>query len=195
MTDYLTPTTELEAVNEILAVIGEAPVASLTGSLPTDAAMALNRLRTRSRGLQAQGWSFNTDHDYELAVDANNEIPLPNNALSVDAVDDLNIVTRGRKLYDRVKHTYKIGKNIKVDIIRFLPFEELPEYARQFLFISTGRRFQDQLLGDADLHQFTRDDESAAWAAFLNSEAEHGDYNVIRESAPVNRVVRRRGVA
>ena len=37
-----TRTTELEAVNTILSTIGEAPLNSLTGSLPVDGTMAQN---------------------------------------------------------------------------------------------------------------------------------------------------------
>ena len=37
-------TTELEAVNSMLATIGEAPVNSITGTLPLDASLAKNTL-------------------------------------------------------------------------------------------------------------------------------------------------------
>ena len=39
-----TRTTELEAVNTILSTIGEAPLNTLTGSLPVDGTMAQNIL-------------------------------------------------------------------------------------------------------------------------------------------------------
>lgn len=191
-TDYLAPTTELEAVNEILAAIGETPVGTLSGALPIDASMALTRLRARSRGLQAQGWSFNTDEAYTLAVDNDGKVPVPRNALRVDAVDSYDYVTRGGFLYDRVNHTFVIDEDVSVDIVRMLAWEDLPEYARQFLFIATARLFQDRMLGDESLHNFTETDEKVAWTAFLDSEALNADLNVLRDSFSVSRVLRRR---
>jgi hypothetical protein len=193
--EILTPTTELEAVNEILATIGEAPLNTLAGALPSDAATALTRLRSRSRSLQAKGWSFNMDFNFRMSPNGEGEIALPANALSVDATDDLHIISRGRRLYDRVNHTFKIGRAVQCDVIRFLPFDELPEYARQFIFMAAARRFQDQLLGDEALHQFTQRDETMAWAAFLDAEAEAGDYNVLRDSPSVSRIIMKRGVS
>lgn len=191
-TDYLAPTTELEAVNEILAAIGEAPVGTLQGALPIDASTALKRLRSRSRGLQASGWSFNTDYAYTLPKNAQGKVPLPVNALMVDPVDDLDIVPRGQFLYDRVNHTFVLNKDVTVDIVRFLPWEDLPEYARQFLFISTSRTFADRMLGDEALHQYTADDEKLAWANFLDAEARNADLNILRDSWSAARVIKRR---
>lgn len=191
-TEYLAPTTELEAVNTILAAIGETPVGTLLGALPIDASIALTRLRTRSRGLQSSGWSFNTDEGYTLAVDNDGKVPIPRNALNVDATESNDIVTRGDFLYDRANHTFVIDEEVVVDIVRFLPWEDLPEYVRQYLFISTARTFQDQMLGDESLHTYTEKDEKLAWVAFLDAEARNADFNVLRDSSAVSRVLRRR---
>ncbi len=191
-TTYLAPTTELEAVNEILAAIGETPVGTLSGALPIDASMALSRLRTRSRGLQAQGWSFNTDEDYTLSPDTSGKVPIPGNALRVDASDSYDFVARGSFLYDRVNHTTNIGKTVKVEIVRMLPWSDLPEYVRQYLFVGTARTFQDRMLGDESLHSYTEADERAAWAAYLDSESLNADLNVLRHSPTVSRILRRR---
>ena len=57
----LAGTTELEAVNTMLSMIGEAPVNSLTGTLPLDATIAKNTLTEISREVQAAGWHYNTE--------------------------------------------------------------------------------------------------------------------------------------
>jgi hypothetical protein len=191
-TDYLAPTTELEAVNEILAAIGETPVGTLSGALPIDASLALTRLRSRSRGLQMQGWSFNTDDEYTLAVDGDGKIPLPTTTLRVDPCNTNDYVQRGLWLYDRIEHTYIIGEDVDVDIVWMLPWTDLPEYVRQYLFIATARLFQDRMLGDEALHQFTAADEQGAWALFLECEAQNADLNVLSDSYPVSRILRRR---
>ena len=53
-------TTELEAVNIMLAAIGEAPINSLIGTLPVDARIAQSTLTEVNKSVQSEGWSFNT---------------------------------------------------------------------------------------------------------------------------------------
>jgi hypothetical protein len=61
------PASELEAVNAMLSAVGEAPVASLTGTLPTNVTLARNLLTRTSREVQGKGWRFNTEFGYEIA--------------------------------------------------------------------------------------------------------------------------------
>lgn len=188
----LTPTTELEAVNALLHTIGEAPVNTLTGSLPVDASMARRLLHRKSRTLQTKGWAFNQDLDLPLSPMTDGTIPVPNNALSIDPVyRDRRLTIRAGKLYDRTLRTDVFTSPVLVNITYFLPFEELPEYARQYITVSAGRQFQDGTLGDESLHRYTAQDEMAAWADFLNVEVEQGDYNVLRDSASVIRTASR----
>lgn len=193
MTDLLTPTTELEAVNALLSTIGESPVDTLLGVLPTDAGTALANIRRFSRQLQKAGWSFNSEGSFSLAPDVNGEIILPANTLKVDPTDPgIPYVQRGGRLYDPVAHTYVIGKAVLVDIVFGLPFAELPETARNFIVVAAARRFQDQFLGDGNLHTYTAKDEQAAWAEFLSDETDGGDFNVLSSGLPA-RILRRRG--
>ena len=60
MATQITPTTELQAVNQMLSVIGEAPVNSITGTVTTDVSVAKNILDETSMSVQSMGWNFNT---------------------------------------------------------------------------------------------------------------------------------------
>lgn len=66
----LVPTTELEAVNAMLAVIGEQPItdvdAAVTAGSPVDVLIAVNILRDQAREVQTLGWKFNTENGYQL---------------------------------------------------------------------------------------------------------------------------------
>jgi hypothetical protein len=191
----LTPTTELEAVNALLRTISEAPVNTLQGALPVDASKAVQLLHSKSREIQTESWAFNTDIDLPLAVTTTGTIPVPNNTLSVDAVDpSLRLVIRAGKLYDRAKRTSTFTAPVRVNITYFLPFDELPEYVRQYITVSAGRQFQDGTLADDAIHRFTAQDEMTARARFMAAEVEQGDYNVLRDSYSSNRVVRRQRV-
>ena len=70
----LTATTELEAVNAMLAAAGESPLPAGTdlGTVTQpDVAMALTILRTNSRDVQSMKWKFNTEFGYELVPTTN----------------------------------------------------------------------------------------------------------------------------
>ena len=56
-------TTELEAINIMLAAIGEAPINTLVGTLPVDARIAQSTLSEVNKSVQSEGWSFNTEID------------------------------------------------------------------------------------------------------------------------------------
>jgi hypothetical protein len=63
----LVATTELEAVNAMLASIGEAPIDSLDGATQSDVQTAINILRDTTREVQTEGWRFNTEFGFEIA--------------------------------------------------------------------------------------------------------------------------------
>ena len=67
-------TTELEAINIMLAAIGEAPVNSLIGTLPVDVKMAQKLLNEQNKAVQSEGWSFNREFNVVLTRDNNNRI-------------------------------------------------------------------------------------------------------------------------
>lgn len=62
----LVATTELEAVNAMLASIGEAPIANLDAATATDVLMAINILRNTAREVQMLGWRFNSEFGLQI---------------------------------------------------------------------------------------------------------------------------------
>ena len=109
-------TTELEAINIMLAAIGEAPVSSLTGLLPQDVAIAQSTLVETNRAVQSEGWSFNTEIDVTLTRNASNEIDIPVDVLRVDANihqhPTIDPIQRELKLYDRLNNTYTFEEDL-----------------------------------------------------------------------------------
>jgi hypothetical protein len=191
-TTYLAPTTELEAVNAMLRSIGESPIASLTDIAVQDAEIALTTLRSVSRSVQVRGWDFNTEIEMELVVNGDGNIPLPSNTLSVDPVDETKkLVQRGSRLYDPVEHTYVFTDPVTVNLIVMLPFEELPEAARNYIFVRAARQFQDNTVGDSSLHRYQTEDEEEARATFMQTAADTEDNNILNDSWSVARILNR----
>lgn len=186
MSISLAPTTLLDAVNECLAAIGEAPVNTLTNPMLGDAATALSRLRDASRRTQQKGWSWNTDYGMSLAVAGDGTIPIPTNTLKFTPMgksDRKNLVTRGNKLYDANHHTYTFTAPVTGDLVTMIDFELLPEIARQFIFLTAVVRFQAGYIGSEILDKYTTRDIAQAWSELLSAELEIADWNILRDSA------------
>ncbi len=180
----LAGTTELEAVNTMLSMIGEAPVNSLTGTLPLDATIAKNTLTEISREVQAAGWHYNTEFKVTLAKDVNNKIPLAANIMRVDLdtarydKHSLDVVKRGEFLYNKSKHTFTFDDALDATVIYYLQFDELPENVKRYINIRAGRIFADRVVGEQQLHGFTQQEELNALAILKQEEADTGNHNI-----------------
>lgn len=194
MATALTPTSELEAVNQMLATIMEAPLNSLEGVESLDAHKAVDTLSEVSRDIQQVGWHFNTERGLPLSPNAlTGEVYVPTNCLSVDGYvgEQVDLVQRGQRLYDRTNQTYDIGRTVKVDMTILLGFHELPEAARRYIAVKACRLFQKRMVGSQTLDGFTAEDEERARMAFRRVVGQTGDHNIFN-SPDMQRMLRRR---
>lgn len=187
--ELLTPTSELEAVNLLLFTIGESPLNSLEDAGVVDAVLARNILRDTSRSAQKKGWTWNHETEFPLSENSSGEVPIPASTLSF--LPSLKhergvFVQRGNRAYDRVRHTYLIGRKLLANITFFLPYDELPETARSYIAISAARRFQAGRIGSDLLHAFTKEDELIALSDLMSEEAQQADFNYFEDSQSVS---------
>jgi hypothetical protein len=177
-------TTELEAINIMLAAIGEAPVNTLTGTLPVDVAIAQSTLVEINKAVQAEGWSFNTEIDVTLTRNAANQIVLPTNVLRVDANihqhPTIDPIQRGLKLYDRLNNTFAFEEDLICTVVYFRDYTEIPEPARRYINIRSARIFVDRLVSDEGLRTYTQQDEVRARAVLMETDLNNGDHNILR---------------
>lgn len=180
-----TPTTELEAVNEILQVIGEQPILSLDNPGFLAASMARDTLTSTSREIQARGLHCNTEKSYPLVKGIDGRIRLPLNTLEVDSSSDssTDAVRRGEYLYDKTKRTLTFDGDVTVDITFFLDFEELPQHVKTYVTIKAARRLLVRTVGAVDLYKMTAVDEEEAMIAFKRAELKAKDLNFGQSSA------------
>ena len=166
-------TTELDAINILLAAIGTSPVNNLN-TANTDAVMAKNYINNALKEIQTEKWYFNTEENYQLTPDINNEIHLADNIINIDSIgrfgENTNLIPRGKKLYDRLNHTYKIPQPITANIILCLEFDELPETAIQYIIAKAARKYQEELLGDPSLRTWTKEDEATARGRLIDED-------------------------
>ena len=200
MATQITPTSELQAVNIMLSTIGEAPVNSITGITTVDVSTAKNILNETSMSIQSQGWNFNTHSNFSsLSLDNNNNVPLPSNCVKADATAQfrhLNYTIRGGKLFDMDNHTDKFtSAPSSVDLVLVQLFEDLPEYARQYIIMKSARRFASRFIGDAEITKLIGQDENEALMAFHQADSQESDINILQGDSNtfsiINRTIRR----
>lgn len=190
-------TSYLQAVNQMLSMIGSSPVSSLTGSTSADAAVAQDILSEVSREVQSAGWHFNTEYEVELTPDATTSyIELSPSILRVDVepehAGELDCVQRGLKLYDRKGHTFNFSESVKATVVYALDWDSLPQPARHYIATRAGRVFCDRMIGEGDQHSFNMLQEVQALASLRNFEAQTGDHSIF-DAYDTFRIVNRMG--
>lgn len=187
-------TTRLTAVNQMLSFIGEAPVNSLSDNTGSgDDSLAESILDEVTREVLSNGWHFNTNFDVEHDPDAvTKEITLGDTVLRVDTKVGqyglMDIVQRGRKLFNRNGNTYEFDDPIKTVEVIELPWDDLPEPARRYIALRGSRLLQDRALGSRDLTEIGLREESIALAALREFDSDSADHSIFDSSLPARTV-------
>ena len=176
------PVNELEAVNMLLAAVGEAAVSSLETATTVDVTQAKNLLSNINREVQQKGWHFNTEWDVVLSIDSDSRIPLGTTVLSIYSPSKMTTI-RGREgspfLYDLDNNTFTWTASINDAVtITLLDFEDIPQTARQYITTKAARIFQEEIIGQVSAEAVNRQEEVEAYADLLDDEGERSGYNV-----------------
>lgn len=176
----LGPASELDAVNEMLAAIGEDPASSLD-FLPPSGNTALHLLRETSRSVQSEGYWFNTERDYPLTPGEDRRIAVPSNVIDLDGVEP-GVIQRGSYLYDTNARSYQFSAPMFCDVTIFLPWNELPTAAKWAITASATERFCEAFPGTPGVTEARDRNIRRAFAALRRAEAINGDHNILSNS-------------
>lgn len=194
MSDTTRPT-RLDAINTMLAGLGEAPVASIEGTnLTYDVQIAKNTLSECLKQVLGVGWHFNTDYDYLLTPDVNKNIFVPADAASVDVdpmeYPDIDPVIRGNRLYDRKSQGYNFTSPIKAKIIWLIDFEELPQAAQYYITLLAARTFQARVMGSDSVNREASQAEFMAMVAMKQDDDAQSDRTIFDSWSIANTLMR-----
>jgi hypothetical protein len=183
-------TQELPAVNQILQSCGQAPVTTLDQTNP-DVAIAYQTLLEVSREVQAEGWSFNKEYNYEMTPDNNNEILIPNNMLQIDlsqnaANMDKDVIRRSGKLYDKANHTYTFTEKVECDITWLFDWVDIPTPIADFITARAASTVSSRIVGDGTQYQILQQKEAFTRAMAMEYECNQGDYTYFGHSGKTN---------
>ena len=175
-------TQEIDAINQILATVGQAPVTTLDKTNP-DVAIAYDTLLQGSREVQAEGWTFNKEYDWPMSPDDNNEIAIPDNMLQIDLHEreqnykEYDVVRRDGKLYDRIKHTNKwTSGEMKCDVVWHFDWVDLPIPIQDYITARAASFTVSRIVGDPQLLNATQQKEAYCRALALEYECNQGQY-------------------
>jgi len=190
------PSTLLDAVNLMLAAIGQNPVTALEPSQSTWADQALVTLSTQDRLLQVRGMEANRERNWDIPLTVDGEAVLPANVLKVDAAYGNGcragrLAHRGGKLYDRDERTYILTPivPITVDCTLRLPFEDLPEAARILIATKACYLFQGTVQSSSLVTRILDQHVADALVAFEQAEDEANRFNSITNNHGVQKAV------
>ena len=189
---------ELQAVNEILSTIGQAPVTTIEAQTLTyedgtrveaiinpEVAIVYETLMQVSREVQAEGWTFNLELEYPMKPDSKGHIIMSDGMLQLDlsnTVDnaDLDTVLRNGRLYDKISHTdvFDKEKTYKVDVLWYQAFETLPQVIRDYITARASTRCAIRLVGDIQLTQSLASFETWRRSNCMEYECNGGDYTM-----------------
>ena len=175
---------ELQAVNQILASVGQAPVTTLEQTNP-DVAIAYNTLQQVSREVQAEGWTFNREYRYPLTPNSNGEIVIPDNMLQLDLSTEpcdyknrgYDPIRRKGKLYDRQGHTFEWKQGVYYfDVVWLFDWQDLPQPIQNFIVSRAAVLVSGRIVGDGQQYQILVQQEGYTRALAMEYETQQGDF-------------------
>ena len=176
-------TEELPAINQILTSCGQAPVTTLDQTNP-EVAIAYETLLQVSREVQSEGWTYNKEYHYPMAVDANKEIPIPNNIIQIKLSENAqnspyHAVKRSGKLYDRQNHRFTWEYSpIECDIIWEFDFIDLPEPIQNYIKAKAATIVSGRIVGDDDQYKRLQQEEIQQRALATEYETSQGQFTM-----------------
>ena len=179
--------TELSAVNAILGSIGQSPVSAIDFENP-EISYIYNILKETNQDVQTEGWMFNKEHHVKYTNKIGDKFIIDADIIQIDNEDEWDrtrdFVRRKDsdgvwKLYDRVNHTFEYPDDdyFYVDVIRLLPFIDIPSAFQRYIIYRASGRAAVQLVANPQLQKMLSTFEVQARAACIEYECNQGDHN------------------
>lgn len=190
-----TLTTKLEAVNSMLALVGERPINTLTNLNRAKPIAAVADLDRETKKIQTQGWWFNRFFDQDLAPQ-NGKYIIPEEWTSVDLsrqTHHLRFVVRDGFFFDMVDRTDEgFTDTLKINYIELFEFESLPHTAREAISAEAAVRFAGSQKASKAILTELRENARQSREPFEREELQNTDVNLFN-MPEINRVLREHG--
>lgn len=188
----ITPSNELDAVNEILSSVGSSPVNSLEDDLNVDVLNAKRILSAVSTEVQSRGYRFNTLNNIYLTPDSDTGlVPFAHDYTRVFS-SGYKLVNRSGYFFDLETDTNEFPEGLTVtELVKKLPFEELPVVFRKYITVKAARTFQVKYLTSADIDASLQYEEATAYADIVDYDLMSGEYNIYSGDSFISQQIQR----
>lgn len=183
---------ELDAVNDILASIGESPVNTLESDANADVVNARRILHKINRQEQSKGWTFNIDEGISLMPDKFSKlISYMPDYLSVTTTGGTPYTNRGGYIYDRLARTDRFESAIQVNLITSKTFNEMPEVFKSYIVTKAAKEFNIRFFGAPEIDTVLGNELIDLQQAVFEYEADYGAYNIFEDDQFVSQAIQR----
>jgi len=171
--------TEIEAVNAIISVAGDAPVTSLSGDYE-QAEIARRILSKISRDEQTKGLWFNEVNDLLISQNINGEINLPASTISAEAQgDNGELVQRGLRMFNRASNTYTINADVYINLIELLEWELLPQSFRAYVVAKSKEEYNNEYFGSQEVARTVERAIAETYIVMRTEDLKSKDINIL----------------
>ncbi|AAY46289.1 tail tubular protein [Vibrio phage VP3] len=183
---------ELDAINDILASIGESPVNTLESDANADVVNARRILHKINRQEQSKGWTFNIEEGATLVPDVYSQlIPYMPNYLSVTTTGGTPYVNRGGYVYDRINKTDRFTSPITVNLISLRTFDEMPEQFKSYIVTKASKEFNIRFFGAPEIDTVLGNELIDLERAVNEYELDYGAFNIFNSDPYVSGAISR----
>jgi len=178
--------TELEAMNQILSVTGDAPVTSINSTYE-QAVVARRILLEVSKEHQARGYWFNEVDELLILKDTDGFVNLPTETIRCDIPRDYGyLVQRGLKIFNKKLNTYVIDDDVYVNIVTELDWDLLPQSFRQVVVSYASLRFNSEYFGSQATQQNIQADIAKKDLLLQKEDIDNRDLNMLKSTRASN---------
>lgn len=176
--------TELDIVNDCLALMGESPLNDVDEG-HTLVPQIKRYLREELIKIQGSSWWFNKER-VTLSPDVTSKfIYVPMDAISCTPVRKSGYeklyVMRSRRLYNTQENTYEFDKPVECYLIRKVPFDDLPFNAQNLISIAVQKKFQQAFDADSQRIQQLAIDYQEAYGRLRQEDIRNKQVNFINQ--------------
>jgi hypothetical protein len=173
----------LDAVNQVLEIIGESPVNTLEDTTNVDVLTALRMLSRIKRTELTKGRVFNTLRNYTLNPDATTKrIPWSNLYLYLKGTDGTLYIKQGDYVFNFTDQTNKFESPISVEIFMDMDYDNLPEPFKAYIIAHAQHEFQKSM-GSAELAEAVGYNIQQAQKALFEYELSINQPNLLSDGA------------
>ena len=174
-----------DAINICLTTISESPVpqnTSITGHY--EAELADSIIDEALIEVLSQGYNFNTDTEWDLVPDANNEIAIPPYALAVDASStSTDYIVKEGKLYNKATADFNFTETVKADVTWKIDFDDLHSIAQLLVVAKAKKKLYIRVVGvDAAYNVLDKEVEEAT-TTLRGEDMWSGDYSIFDDTS------------